>query len=153
MTDNTLLRATTQSELFLIPFWKGDYSKRNEFSPLGSQFFSFRVGPFFRTCCVYSESEQKVTNLSPLSKNGGKFAKCINFPLTIFTQFYYYKYHLIHSVRPAKIQISLDIRAVWSESSLGAYWIKGAISSRGQRLHGCAGLFESLGAHVRRYIF
>ena len=26
-------------------------------------------------------------------------------------------------VRPAKIQISLRIRAVWSESSLSAYWI------------------------------
>ena len=39
-------------------------------------------------------------------------------------QFYYYKYHLVHSVRPAKIQISLRIRAVWSESSLGAYRIE-----------------------------
>ena len=27
------------------------------------------------------------------------------------------------NVRPAKIQISLRIRAVWSESSLGAFWI------------------------------
>ena len=37
-------------------------------------------------------------------------------------------------VRPAKIQISLRIRAVWSESSLGAFWIaKDAVSSRGQR--------------------
>ena len=26
-------------------------------------------------------------------------------------------------VRPAKIQISLRIRAVWSESSLGVFWI------------------------------
>ena len=26
-------------------------------------------------------------------------------------------------VRPAKIQISLHIRAVWPESSLGAFWI------------------------------
>ena len=26
-------------------------------------------------------------------------------------------------VHPAKIQISLRIRAVWSESSLGAFWI------------------------------
>ena len=26
-------------------------------------------------------------------------------------------------MRPAKIQISLRIRAVWSESSLGAFWI------------------------------
>ena len=41
-------------------------------------------------------------------------------------------YHRLHlnrnfrertsSVRPAKIQISLRIRAVWSESSLGACW-------------------------------
>ena len=29
----------------------------------------------------------------------------------------------IEHVRPAKIQISLRIRAVWSESSLGAFWI------------------------------
>ena len=29
---------------------------------------------------------------------------------------------LVH-VRPAKIQISLRIRAVWSESSLGVFWI------------------------------
>ena len=27
------------------------------------------------------------------------------------------------SVRPAKIQISLRIRTVWSESSLGAFWV------------------------------
>ena len=26
-------------------------------------------------------------------------------------------------MRPAKIQISLRIRAVWSESSLGSFWI------------------------------
>ena len=26
-------------------------------------------------------------------------------------------------MRPAKIQISLRVRAVWSESSLGAFWI------------------------------
>ena len=32
--------------------------------------------------------------------------------------------HFLHlHVRPAKIQISLRIRAVWSESSLGAFWI------------------------------
>ena len=31
--------------------------------------------------------------------------------------------HLRTSVHPAKIQISLRIRAVWSESSLGALWI------------------------------
>ena len=30
--------------------------------------------------------------------------------------------HFRH-VRPAKIQISLRIRAVWSESSLGVFWI------------------------------
>ena len=29
----------------------------------------------------------------------------------------------IEHVRPAKIQIRLRIRAVWSESSLGAFWI------------------------------
>ena len=34
----------------------------------------------------------------------------------------YRKRNLRH-VRPAKIQISLRIRAVWSESSLGTFWI------------------------------
>ena len=47
-------------------------------------------------------------------------------------------------VRLANIQISLRIRAVWSESSLGAFWIdKDAVSSRVQRwlirLHECTG--------------
>ena len=38
------------------------------------------------------------------------------------------------NVRPAKIQIRLRIRAVWSESSLGAFWIaKDAVSTCGQR--------------------
>ena len=30
---------------------------------------------------------------------------------------------LFGHVRPAKIQISLCVRTVWSESSLGAFWI------------------------------
>ena len=33
------------------------------------------------------------------------------------------KKHTFVHVRPAKIQIRLRIRAVWSESSLGAVWI------------------------------
>ena len=65
-------------------------------------------------------------------------------------------------VRPAMIQISLRIRAVWSESSLGIFWIaKGAIKSFVMwtakapiRLRGIADLFEfSLGTYVRRYVF
>ena len=64
-------------------------------------------------------------------------------------------------VRQAKIQISLRIRAVWSESSLGALYIAKAakfLSMRTTktriRLRGCAGWFESsLGAHVERYVF
>ena len=39
-------------------------------------------------------------------------------------------------VRPAKIQISLRIRAVWSESSRGTFWIHmDAVSPSGQRKH------------------
>ena len=63
-------------------------------------------------------------------------------------------------VRPAKIQISLRIRAVWSESSLGAFWIARMESVFVRttktliRLRGCAGWSESsLCAHVRRYVF
>ena len=60
-------------------------------------------------------------------------------------------------VRPAKIQISLRIRAVWSTSSLGAFWIANdatflhASTKTQFRLRRCAGRFvSSLGAHVRR---
>ena len=42
--------------------------------------------------------------------------------------------HNFGYVRIAKIQISLRIRAVWSESSLGAFWIiKDAVSLSGER--------------------
>ena len=33
------------SDLVLPPFWTGFYSKRKEFSPIGSKFFPFRVDP------------------------------------------------------------------------------------------------------------
>ena len=63
-------------------------------------------------------------------------------------------------VRVAKIQFGLRIRAVWSESSLGAFWrAKGAnffirTTKTLIRLRGCAGWSESsLGANVRRYVF
>ena len=57
-------------------------------------------------------------------------------------------------VHPAKIQISLRIRIVWSELSLGAFMIaKNASFLRKDtliRLGGCASLFQyPFGAHVR----
>ena len=33
-------------EIVLYPFWKGVYSKRKEFAPRESKFFSFEVDPF-----------------------------------------------------------------------------------------------------------
>ena len=59
----------------------------------------------------------------------------------------------------AKIQISLRIRAVWSESSLGTFWRASdakffhADNTTLIRQRENAGWFESsLGAHVRRYV-
>ena len=61
-------------------------------------------------------------------------------------------------MRPAKIQISLRIRAVWSESSLDAFWTakEAKFFTRTvktlTRLRKCAGWSgSSLGAHARRY--
>ena len=63
-------------------------------------------------------------------------------------------------VRPAKIQIRLRIRAVWSESSLDAFWIAKdekflhASNEDSDQMHGCAGWFESsLSAYVQRNVF
>ena len=53
-------------------------------------------------------------------------------------------------VRPAKIQISLRIRAVWSESSLDTFWIAKdetfphAENEIFDQTAGCAGWFESV---------
>ena len=62
-------------------------------------------------------------------------------------------------MRPVKTQISLRIRAVWSESSLSAWRklrylsIQCALKKPLIRLHDCTGLSESSrGEHVRRYI-
>ena len=63
------------------------------------------------------------------------------------------KKHTFGYVRPAKIQISLRIRTVWSESShsalLASLWCK--VSSDWQRrlLSDCAGVQ----ADIRKYIF
>ena len=58
-------------------------------------------------------------------------------------------------MRPAKIQISLRIRAGWSESSLGAFWLamdaKFPFADNG--LIRAVWFESSLGAHVRRYVF
>ena len=63
-------------------------------------------------------------------------------------------------VRPANVQISLRIRAVWSEFSLAAFWIAmdANFFMRTTKtltgLRGCAGWYESsFGAQVTRYIF
>ena len=57
--------------------------------------------------------------------------------------------------RPAKIQIRLRIRAVWSESSVGAFWIEffHADSEDSIRLWGWSCSFESLlGVHIRKHV-
>ena len=58
--------------------------------------------------------------------------------------------------RPAMIQISLRIRTVWSDSSLGAFWVAMFLMRTKRtmiRLCECAGWSEfSLGAHIRRYV-
>ena len=48
------------SKLFLVPFWKGAYSKMEEFAPKGNKFFPFRVDPFRKGIDV-QESKQEVT--------------------------------------------------------------------------------------------
>ena len=64
------------------------------------------------------------------------------------------------NVRPAKIQISLRIRAVWSESSQGAYWIAKDVeflhadnedSDQAARMSRLIWVF--IYAHIRRYVF
>ena len=45
--------------MVLPPFWKGVYSKRKEFAPLGSKFFPFRVGTFHKQNYMH-ESKQEV---------------------------------------------------------------------------------------------
>ena len=51
-------------------------------------------------------------------------------------------------MRPAKIQISLHIRAIWPESSMGAFWI----ANDAKFLHAENGLTGWLGEHIRWYI-
>ena len=55
------------------PFWKGVYSERKEFAPMGSKFFHFRVNPF-------SEGRQKQYWQSCLPWN------CIDSPWRLFDQ-------------------------------------------------------------------
>ena len=43
---DTLPGEVTPVKIILPPFWSGLYSKRKEFAPFGSKFFSFRVDPF-----------------------------------------------------------------------------------------------------------
>ena len=54
-------------------------------------------------------------------------------------------------VRPAKIQISLRIRTVWSESSLGVFLIARNVKFLHARMSRL--IRSSLGARVRRYVF
>ena len=49
-------------KLFLSPFWKGIYSKRKEFAPSGSKFFSFREGPFTEGAC--SARDKKLSSFA-----------------------------------------------------------------------------------------
>ena len=58
--------------------------------------------------------------------------------------------HTFGHVCPLKIQISLCIRAVWSESSLGTFWKAKDTMKALIRLCRCAGWFESLlSAHLK----
>ena len=75
--------------------------------------------------------------------------------------------HTVGHLRRAKIQISLRIRAAWSASSRGAFWINEDVNFWRNEdaiffmrtlktlicLRGCSGWFECLlGTHVRRYV-
>ena len=61
-------------------------------------------------------------------------------------------------MRPAKIQISLRVRAVWSEPSLGAFWIDKyarILHADNEDWSDCAdaqAVLSSLGALEREYI-
>ena len=50
-------------------------------------------------------------------------------------------------VRTAKIQISLHIRAIWSESSLGAFWIAKDAKLQADLSFCCALMFEGTISH------
>ena len=62
-------------------------------------------------------------------------------------------------VRPTKIQLSLCISAVWSESSLSAFWIlkdtrfPHPINEDSDQISQPRWFEYSMGAHVRRYLF
>ena len=62
----------------------------------------------------------------------------------------------IWHMRPVKIQISLRIRAVWSEFSLGAFWIAKVakfLHADNENSDQTARIWVVVGAHVRRYAF
>ena len=68
--------------------------------------------------------------------------------------------HTFEHFLPAMIQVSLRIRTIWSESSLGAFWVaKDAIflhadNEDSDQTARSAGWFESsFHAHIRRYVF
>ena len=52
-------------------FWKGAYSKRKEFAPLGSKYFSLRIHSCHEDLGA-QESHQEVTKLSSLEKKRWK---------------------------------------------------------------------------------
>ena len=99
----------------------------------------------------FSRSEQ----YKVLNKTTWKQKKC----MWNITARYIRKRTFAH-VRQAKIQISLRIRAVWSESSLGTFWIANMQNVFMRtlktliRLRGCAGWSKSsLGAHDKEATF
>ena len=45
-------------QIILLPFWKVFYSKRKEFAPLGSQFFSYRVDPISERIDMQADDQE-----------------------------------------------------------------------------------------------
>ena len=74
-----------------------------------------------RTCVVRKLNKGHFRALRIICRNGGKKSCCMNSVLDVLC--HNVRKHIFRPVRPAKIQISLRIRAMWSESSLGAFWI------------------------------
>ena len=58
-------------KVVFAPFWKGTYSKRKEFAPIGSKFFPFRVDPFQIGTDV-QERKQELTKVVSLVKKWQK---------------------------------------------------------------------------------
>ena len=166
-----------------IPFWKWSSLKERNLLPGGANSFLLEQTPFQKGAkCIELSSLKKCQ--FPLKVPAG----CHWMPtyimhsrksfrlwtlMKIWRHIHYFV-HVIDSsriirrnvrkrtfghVRPSKIQISLRIRAFWSESSLGAFWIANNAKflhadNEGTNQTAQANEVEfSLGAYVRAYVF